>query len=70
MNICQFCKKVCSGERFLSLRLYHSFEWFQKLTNISKKYHNYSLIHTEANESPRINHNLPKEQYATHQKIK
>ena len=58
MEICQLCKK--------SLHMYHSFECFQKPTDISKKFHNYSLIHTQANESPRINLNLPKEQYASH----
>ena len=67
MEICQFCKKICIGERGLSLHMYHSFECFQKLTDISKKYHNYSLIHTQANKTPRINQNLPKEQYATYQ---
>ena len=50
--------------------MYHSFECFQKLTDISKKYHNYSLIHTQANKTPCINQNLPKEQYATHQNKK
>ena len=70
MEICQFCKKICIGERGLSLHMYHSFECFQKLTDISKKYHNYSLIHTQANKTPCINQNLPKEQYATHQNKK
>ena len=70
MEICQFCKKVFSGERGLSLHMYHSFQCFQKLTDISKKYHSYSLIHMQANKSPYINQNLPKEQYTTHQNKK
>ena len=70
MEICQFCKKICIGERGLSLHMYHSFECFQKLTDISKKYHNYSLIHTQANKTPCINQNLPNEQDATHQNKK
>ena len=48
MKICQFCKIICSGERGLSIHMYQSFECFQKLTDFSKKYHNYSLIHTQA----------------------
>ena len=47
MEICQFYEKVCSGELGLSLHIYHSFECFQKLTDISKKYHNYSLSDIE-----------------------
>ena len=50
--------------------MYHGFECIQKRTDISKKYHNYSIIHTQANKSPCINKNLPKEQYATHQNKK
>ena len=70
MGIFQFCKKVCSGERGLYLQMYHSFERFQQLTGISKKYHNCSLIHTKANKSSHIYQNLPKEQYVTHQNKK
>ena len=70
MEICQFCKKVCSGERGLSLHMYHSFECFQKLTDISKKYHNYTLIHTQSNDFSDINQNLPKEQFAIHENKK
>ena len=70
IEICRFCKKVCSSERGLSLQMYHSFECFQKLTDISKKYYNYSLIHTQANKSPCIHQNLPKEQYMQLIKIK
>ena len=70
MEICQVCKKICSGERGLSPHMYHSFECFQKLTDISKRYHNDSIIHTQANKSPCINQNLTKEQYATHQNKK
>ena len=36
IEIGQFCKLVCSGERGLSLHMYHSFGCFQKLTDISK----------------------------------
>ena len=50
--------------------MYHSFECFQKFTDISKKYHNYSLIHTLANKSSQINQNLPKVQFTTHQNEK
>ena len=67
IEIYQVCKKVCSGEQCLSLYMYHSFECFQKKTDISKRYHNYSLKHAQAKKSPRMNKNLPKEQYATHQ---
>ena len=70
MEICQFCKKVCSGERGLSLHMYHSFECFQKLTDISKKYQNYTLLHTQRNDSSQINQNLPKDQYLIHQNKK
>ena len=70
MEICQFCKKVCSGERGLSLHVYHSFECFQKLTDISKKYDNYFLSRTQANKSSSLNRNLPKKQYATHKNKK
>ena len=44
MEFCQFCEKVCSGERSLSLHMYRIFECFQKLRNISKKNHNYALV--------------------------
>ena len=70
MEICQFCKKVCSGERGLSLHMYHSFECFQKLTDISKKYQNYTLIHTQRNDSLPIYQNLQKDQYPIHQNKK
>ena len=62
--------EVCSGEHDLSLHICHSFECFQKLTDISKKYRNYSLIHSQANKTTRINQNLPKAKYATHQNKK
>ena len=62
--------KFVSFAKKTVLVMYHSFECFQKLTDISKKYHNYSLIHTQANKTPCINQNLPKEQYATHQNKK
>ena len=39
LKFVNFVKKVCSGERDLSLHIYHSFECFQKLTGTSKKYH-------------------------------
>ena len=70
MEICQFCTKVCAGECGLSLHMKHSFECFQKLTDISINYHNHSLIHTQAKKFPSINQNLPKEQYAAHQNKK
>ena len=69
-EICQYCKKVCSGERGLSLHMYHSIDCFQKLTDISKKNHNYSLIHREVNKSIPVNQKIPKVQYATHQNKK
>ena len=50
--------------------MYHSFECFHKLIDISKSYNNYSLIYTQAKKSPYIDQNLPKEQYATHQNKK
>ena len=50
--------------------MHHSFECFQKLTDISKKYQNYTLLHTQRNDSSQINQNLPKDQYLIHQNKK
>ena len=47
--------------------MYHSFEYFQKPTVISKKYLNYFLVCTHTNESPCIDQNVLKKQYQTHQ---
>jgi len=53
MDICQFCKKICSGDRGLSLHMYHSKECFQKLTNMTKQLQHFSLIHSQNHSSPR-----------------
>ena len=50
--------------------MYPSFECFQNLTDISKKYHKYSLLLIQANKSPHIHQNLPKVQIATRQNKK
>ena len=47
MEICQFCKKVCSGDRGLSLHMYHNRECFQKMTNMTKQFHKYALFHSQ-----------------------
>ena len=47
MEICQFCKKVCSGNRGLSLHMYHNKEHFQKLTNMTKQFQKYAPIHSQ-----------------------
>ena len=52
MDICQFCKKICSGDRGLSLHMYHSKECFQKLTNMTKQLQHFSLIHSKKHSSP------------------
>ena len=67
MDICQFCKKICSGDRGLSLHMYHSKECFQKLTNMTKQLQHFSLIHFQ-------NHSLQttqeQEHARQHKKIK
>ena len=52
MDICQFCKKICSGDRGLSLHMYHSKECFQKLTNMTKQLQHFSLMHSKTHSSP------------------
>ena len=52
MDICQFCKKICSGDRGLSLHMYHSKECFQKLTNMTKQLQHFSLMHSQNHSSP------------------
>ena len=47
MEICQFCKKVCSGDRGLSLHMYHNKECFQKLTLMTKQFQKYALVHSQ-----------------------
>ena len=51
MEICQFCKKVCSGDRGLSLHMYHNNECFQNLTNMTKQFHKYALCHSQMHNS-------------------
>ena len=51
MEVCQFCKKVCLGDRGFSLHRYHNKECFQKLTDISKNYNKFTLAHTQEQES-------------------
>ena len=46
MEICQFYKKVCSGDKGLSLHMYHNKECFQKMTNMTKEFHKYALVHS------------------------
>ena len=52
MEICQFCKKLCSGDRGLSLHMYHSKECFQKLTNMTKQLQHFSLMHSHKHSPP------------------
>ena len=52
MDICQFCKKICSGDRGLSLHMYHSKECFQKLTNMTKQLQHFSIMHSQKHSSP------------------
>ena len=47
MGIYQYCKKVCSGEKGLSLHMYHNKEYFQKMTNMTKQFHKYALCHSQ-----------------------
>ena len=51
MEICQFCKKVCSGDRGFSLLMYHNKECFQELTNMTKQFHKYALVHSQMHNS-------------------
>ena len=47
MEFNQFCKKACSGDRGLSIHMYHSKECFQKLTNMTTQFHKYALVHSQ-----------------------
>ena len=51
MEICQFCKKVCSGDRGLSLHMYHNKECFQKLTNMNKQLQKYAITYSQIQNS-------------------
>ena len=51
MEIYQFCKKFYSGDRGLLLHMYHNKECFQKLTNMTKQFHNYALVHSQMHNS-------------------
>ena len=51
MEIWQLCKKVCSGDRGLSLHMYHNKECFQKLTNMTKQFQKYALVHSQMHNS-------------------
>ena len=51
MEICQFCKKVCAGDRGLSLHMYHNKECFQKLTNITQQFQKCALLHSQMHNS-------------------
>ena len=51
MEICQFCKKVCSGDRGLSLHMYHNKDCFQKLTNMNKQLQQYAITHSQIQNS-------------------
>ena len=51
-DICQFCKKVCTGgDRGLSLHMHHNKECFQKMTNMTKLYHKHILVHSQMHNS-------------------
>ena len=63
MEIRQFCKKVCSGDRNISLNMYHNKERFQKLTNRTKHFHEYTLVYSQI-------HNSSSNQEYVHQDIK
>ena len=47
MEIYQFHKKVCSGDRGLSLHMYHNKKCFQKLIKMTKQLQKYALIHSQ-----------------------
>ena len=51
MVICQFCNKVCSGDRGLSLHMYHKKMCFQKLTNMNIQLQKYAIIHSQIQNS-------------------
>ena len=51
MEICQFCKKVCSGDRGLSLHIYHNKECFQNMTNMSIQFYKYARVHSQIHNS-------------------
>ena len=52
MDICQFCKKVCTGgDRGLSLHMHHNKECFQKMTNMTKLFHKHILVHSQMHNS-------------------
>ena len=51
IEICQFCKTVCSVDRGLSLHMYHNKECFQKQTSMTKQFHKYVLVHSQMHNS-------------------
>ena len=51
MEICQFCQKVYSGDRGLSLHIYHNKECFLKMTNMTKQFHKYVLLRSQMHNS-------------------
>ena len=51
MEICQFCRKVYSSVKGLSLHVYRNKECFQKLTNMTKQFQKHVLVHSQMHNS-------------------